>query len=128
MKEVKTEKSPKALGPYSQAIESEKLIFCSGQIGIIPNNRELVSQEIVGQTKQAIDNLKQILIAAGSNLDSVLRTEVFLKNMSDFAAMNEVYEKKFSIMPKPARVTVEVAKLPKDALIEISCIAYKKSL
>src|SRR3989344_9578516 len=100
MKEVKTEKSPKALGPYSQAIESEKLIFCSGQIGIIPNNRELVSQEIVGQTKQAIDNLKQILIAAGSNLDSVLRTEVFLKNMSDFAAMNEVYEKKFSIMPK----------------------------
>ena len=128
MKEVKTEKSPKALGPYSQAIESEKLIFCSGQIGIIPNNGELVSQEIVGQTKQAIDNLKQILIAAGSNLDSVLRTEVFLKNMSDFAAMNEVYEKKFSIMPKPARVTVEVAKLPKDALIEISCIAYKKSL
>ena len=128
MKEIKTVKAPQAIGPYSQAIGAGNLIFCSGQIGVDPGTGLLVSNEITSQTKQALENVRQILVAANSNLTSVVRAEVYLKNMSDYEAMNEIYKQTFSVSPKPARVTVEVARLPKDALIEISCIAWKENV
>ena len=117
---IKTEKAPKAIGPYSQGIIFENLIFTSGQIGINAEG-ELVGKDIVEQTEQVIKNLKEVLKAGGSGLSSVIKTTVFLKNMSDFSAMNEVYEKYFT--EKPARSTVEVSALPKGALVEIDCIA-----
>jgi len=128
MKEIKTVKAPQAIGPYSQAIGAGNLIFCSGQIGVDPGTGLLVSNEITSQTKQALENVRQILVAANSNLNSVVRSEVYLKNMSDYETMNEIYKQTFSASPKPARVTVEVARLPKDALIEISCIAWKENV
>ncbi len=112
---VKTCKAPKALGPYSQAVIAGGFIFCSGQIGI--------KGYIAEQTKQAIENLENILIGGDSGLDHIVKTEVYLKDMNDFEKMNEVYSK---YLLNPARVTVEVSKLPKDALVEISCIALLK--
>ena len=123
---VETDNAPKAIGPYSQAIVSDNLIFCSGQIAINPINNEIIKGGIKEQTEQIINHLKNILISAGTDLAKVIRTEVFLKNMDDFKDMNEIYAKYFISDPKPARITVEVSRLPKDVSIEIGCIAIKE--
>ena len=123
MKEiVSTENAPGAIGPYSQAIKTGGLIFCSGQIPIDPATGDFVSDDIAGQTDQVLKNLSAVLEAAGSNLSGVVKTTVFLADMNDFAAMNEVYGKYFS-ENKPARATVQAARLPRDARVEIDCIA-----
>ena len=123
MKEiVSTENAPGAIGPYSQAIKTGGLVFCSGQIPIDPVTGNFVSDDIAGQTEQVLRNLSAVLEAAGSNLGGVVKTTVFLADMNDFAAMNEVYGKYFS-ENKPARATVQAARLPRDARVEIDCIA-----
>jgi len=119
---VLTEKGPKPIGPYSQAIKSGGFLFASGQVAIDPASNEFVPGDIRQQTERALENIKGILEAAGCNLHKIVKTTVFLKNMSDFTAMNEVYAKYFTTAP-PARSTVEVAGLPKNALVEIEVIA-----
>jgi 2-iminobutanoate/2-iminopropanoate deaminase len=123
MKEiVLTDRGPKPIGPYSQAIKVNGLLFVSGQVAIDPKTNEFLGGNIAQQTERALENVKAIVEAAGSKLSHVVKTTVFLKNMSEFAAMNEVYSRYFSAAP-PARSTVEVARLPKDALIEMELIA-----
>jgi len=119
---IQTEQAPKAIGPYSQAIRANGLIFASGQIPINPETGQFVSGGIVEQTEQAIKNLSQVLEAAGSDLSRVVKTTVFLADMNEFAAMNEVYGRFFNEAP-PARATVEAARLPRDARVEIEAIA-----
>ncbi len=119
---IATKEGPQAIGPYSQAIRVNGLVFVSGQVAIDPANQQFIAGDVAAQTDRAIKNLAGILKAAGSNLEKVVRATVFLKNMSDFAAMNEVYGRYFISAP-PARSTVEVARLPKDALVEIDVIA-----
>lgn len=121
-KVIETKKAPSAIGPYSQAISLEKLVFVSGQLPVDMKNGNF-PEEIKSQTKASIENMKNILEAAGSNIDKVLKTTVFLSNMNNFSEMNEVYATYFK-EKTPARSTVEVAKLPKNALVEIECIAY----
>lgn len=123
MKEIiSTESAPGAIGPYSQAIKSGGLIFCSGQIPIDPATGNFVSENIAEQTEQVLKNLDAVLQAAGSSLEGVVKTTVFLADMNDFAEMNEVYGRFFS-ENKPARATVQAARLPRDARVEIDCIA-----
>jgi 2-iminobutanoate/2-iminopropanoate deaminase len=123
MKEIiATESAPGAIGPYSQAIKACGMIFCSGQIPIDPATGEFVSSDVAEQTEQVLKNLDAVLKAGGSGLDSVVKTTVFLADMGDFAAMNEVYGKYFTDN-KPARATVQAARLPRDARVEIECIA-----
>ena len=123
MKEViATSNAPKALGPYSQAIRAGELVFCSGQVAIDPVRNEVIQGDVAAQTERVLKNLSAVLWQAGTDIDKVVKTTVFLKNMSDFAAMNEVYGRFFSKNP-PARSTVEVARLPKDVLVEIDVIA-----
>ena len=123
MKEIiSTENAPGAIGPYSQAIKTGNMVFCSGQIPIDPQTGEFVSQDTAEQTEQVLKNLSAVLEAAGSNLNNVVKTTVFLADMNDFAAMNEVYTRYFS-ENKPARATVQAARLPRDARVEIECIA-----
>ena len=122
MEIIATEKAPAALGPYSQAIRSNGMIYCSGQIPINPATGAIEAQTIEEQTTQAITNLKNVLEKAGSSLAKVVKTTVFIKNMNDFAALNKVYAELFGDT-KPARSCVEVARLPKDVLVEIECIA-----
>jgi 2-iminobutanoate/2-iminopropanoate deaminase len=119
---IVTHEGPKAIGPYSQAIKANGFVFVSGQIAIDPVTNTLVSGDVAFQTDRVLKNVSGILQAAGSGLEKVVRTTVFLKNMGDFAAMNEVYGKYFTAAP-PARSTVEVARLPKDVLVEIDVIA-----
>jgi 2-iminobutanoate/2-iminopropanoate deaminase len=119
---IATREGPQAIGPYSQAIRANGFVFVSGQVAIDPATQQFVAGNIAAQTDRVMKNLAGILKAAGSNLQKVVRATVFLKNISDFAAMNEVYGKHFSSAP-PARSTVEVARLPKDALVEIDVIA-----
>ena len=119
---IVTKEGPQAIGPYSQAIRVNGFIFVSGQVAIDPANQQFIAGDVAAQTDRAIKNLAGILKAAGSSLEKVVRATVFLKTMSDFAAMNEVYGKYFCSAP-PARSTVEVARLPKDALVEIDVIA-----
>ncbi len=119
---VHTEKAPKAIGPYSQAIRTEGLVFTAGQVGLNPETMELVEGGVEAQTRQALTNLKSVLESADSGLNFVVKTTVFLQNMSDFAAMNAVYAEFFPENP-PARSTVAVAALPKGALVEIECLA-----
>lgn len=119
---ISTHDGPKAIGPYSQAIKANGLVFVSGQVAIDPVTNTLVSGDIGFQTDRVLKNVSGILQAAGSSLEKVVRSTVFLKNMNDFAAMNEVYGKYFSAAP-PARSTVEVARLPKDVSVEIDVIA-----
>lgn len=126
MKEIQTKSAPKAMGPYSQAIFVDNLVFCSGQIPLEAVSGEMVSGGIKEQTRQVLKNLQAVLLEAGCDLDKIVKTEVFLTKMKDFSEMNEIYGEIFNVKPFPARVTVEVSRLPKDALIEISCIAYKK--
>ena len=119
---ISTPSAPKAIGPYSQAIRANGLIFISGQVAIDPATQQAIEGDVAVQTERVMKNLSAILTAAGSRLDHVLRSTVFLKNMSDFAAMNAVYGKYFGAAP-PARSTVEVSRLPKDVLVEIDLIA-----
>lgn len=121
---VSTKDAPQAIGPYSQAIKTNGLIFTSGQIAIDPATQQIVTGDVAAQTERVLRNLSEILEAAGSGLGKVVRSTVFLKNMDDFAAMNEVYGKYFGFAP-PARSTVEVARLPKDVLVEIDVIALE---
>ena len=114
--------APKAIGPYSQAIKAGNFLFMSGQIGIEPGINEITGRTISEQTEQVILNMKAVLKSAGTDISNVVKTTVFLKNISDFKEMNSIYEKHFSVNP-PARSTVEVSKLPKDALVEIESIA-----
>ncbi len=123
MKEIiSTENAPGAIGPYSQAVKTGNLVFCSGQIPIDPKTGEFFSSDVAGQTEQVLRNLDAVLEAAGSSLNNVVKTTVFLADMNDFVAMNEVYARFFS-ENKPARATVQAARLPKDARVEIDCIA-----
>ncbi|MFZ1702372.1 MAG: RidA family protein [Pyrinomonadaceae bacterium] len=123
MKEtVSTTNAPGAIGPYSQAIKAGGMVFCSGQIPIDPATGEFVSDVVSEQTEQVLKNLAEVLKAAGSSLDGVVKTTVFLADMNDFAEMNEVYGEYFSDN-KPARATVQAARLPRDAKVEIDCIA-----
>jgi 2-iminobutanoate/2-iminopropanoate deaminase len=119
---VSTENAPGAIGPYSQAIKANGMVFCSGQIPIDPATGQFVSDDVSVQTEQVLKNLAAVLQAAGASLGSVVKTTVFLADMNDFAAMNEVYGKFFS-ENKPARATVQAARLPRDAKVEIDCIA-----
>ncbi len=119
---IATKDAPQAIGPYSQAIKAGGLVFCSGQIAIDPASSAIVSGGVAQQTERVLQNLSCVLQAAGSGLDRVVKTTVFLKNMGDFTPMNEVYGRYFTSAP-PARSTVEVARLPKDVLVEIDVIA-----
>jgi len=122
---IATNDAPAAIGPYSQAVRVGDMLFTSGQIPIDPATGKLVSGDITAQTTRVLENLKAVLAAAGIDMIHVVKTTVFLKDMKDFAAMNEVYAKYFApagVVP-PARSTVQVAALPKDALIEIECVA-----
>ena len=119
---ISTEMAPGAIGPYSQAIKTGNMIFCSGQIPIDPSTGEFVSQDVSEQTEQVFKNLTAVLKAAGASLDDVVKTTVFLADMGEFAAMNDVYARHF-VDNKPARATVQAAKLPRDARVEIECIA-----
>jgi 2-iminobutanoate/2-iminopropanoate deaminase len=124
---VSTEHAPAAIGPYSQAIEIREMIYTSGQVGLDPRTGQMVEGGIREQTVRVLENLKAVLAAVRSDLQKVVKTTVYLKNMSDFAAMNEIYA---TYLAKdgwvaPARSTVEVARLPKDALVEIEVIALR---
>lgn len=121
---ISTEKAPGAVGPYSQGIGFGDLVFTSGQLPIDPSSGELVT-EIQEATRVALDNVKAVLEAGGAELDSVIKVTVFVKNMDDFSMINEIYSEYFT-NHKPARSLVEVARLPKDGVIEIEAIAYKK--
>ena len=121
---ISTKDAPQAIGPYSQAIKANGFVFTSGQVAIDPSNQQVIAGDVAAQTERVLRNLSEILEAAGSGLGKVVRCTVFLKNMNDFAAMNEVYGKYFSSTP-PARSTVEVARLPKDVLVEIDVIALE---
>ena len=124
MKEIiATGGAPAAIGPYSQAVAWNGLVFCSGQIPLDPGTGKMIEGGVAEQTARVLDNLKAVLEAAGSSLDKVLKTTVFLKDMGEFAAMNEVYGRYFSINP-PARATVEAARLPRDVRVEIEAIAH----
>ncbi|OQX50396.1 MAG: hypothetical protein B5M53_12620 [Candidatus Cloacimonas sp. 4484_209] len=119
---VSTPEAPEAIGPYSQAVKVGNFIFTAGQIAINPDTQQMVNGGIKAQTEQVINNLKAVLKAAGFSLADVVKADVFLKNLEDFAQMNEVYAQFFSAS-KPARTTVAVGDLPKGALVEISVIA-----
>ncbi len=119
---IATNDGPKAIGPYSQAIKANGLVFLSGQISLDPATQQLVTGDVAAQTERVLQNITGILTAGGSSLAQVVKTTVFLKSMNDFAAMNEVYARHFTADP-PARSTVEVARLPKDVLVEIDVIA-----
>ncbi len=119
---ISTEGAPKAIGPYSQAIRAGGFIFTSGQVAIDPSTQQVIAGDVAAQTDRVLKNLVAILQASGSGLEKVVRCTVFLKNMGDFAAMNEVYGRYFKDAA-PSRSTVEVARLPKDVLVEIDAIA-----
>lgn len=123
---VSTEKAPKAIGPYSQAVVLNGVAFLSGQIPLDPATGQLVEGDIAAQTERVLENLKAVLEACGASLESVLKTTVFLKDMSDFPKMNEVYARYFSSNP-PARSTVQAARLPRDVNVEIDAIAETRS-
>ena len=119
---ISTKDAPQAIGPYSQAIKANGFVFVSGQIAIDPATQQLIPGDVAAQTDRVLRNLSEILEASGSGLGKVVRSTVFLKDMNDFGTMNTVYGKYFRATP-PARSTVEVARLPKDALVEIDVIA-----
>jgi 2-iminobutanoate/2-iminopropanoate deaminase len=119
---ISTENAPKAIGPYSQAVAWNGMVYLSGQIPLDPATGQLVEGGIVEQTERVLQNLKAVLEAAGSDLGHVLKTTVFLKDMAEFAHMNEIYGHYFAENP-PARATVEAARLPRDVRVEIECVA-----
>jgi len=119
---VTTDRGPKPIGPYSQAIKANGFVYVSGQVALDPKNGEMMAGDIAQQTERALENLKAIVEASGTQLNHVVKTTVYLKNMDDFPAMNEVYARFFTLSP-PARSTVQEVRLPKDALVEIDAIA-----
>jgi 2-iminobutanoate/2-iminopropanoate deaminase len=119
---VATEHGPKAIGPYSQAVKANGFVFTAGQVALDPATGAMVGTDIKSQTERVMENLKGIVEASGSSLHKVVKTTVFLKDMNDFAAMNEIYARYFPAAP-PGRSTVEVSRLPKDALVEIEVVA-----
>jgi 2-iminobutanoate/2-iminopropanoate deaminase len=119
---ISTDRGPKAIGPYSQAIRANGFVFVSGQIALDPRTQQLVAGDVAAQTERVLENLKGIVEAAGSSLDKVVRTTVFLADMNDFAAMNDVYGRYFP-GNAPARATVQAARLPRDVRVEIDVIA-----
>ena len=126
LRSVTTDKAPPAMGPYSQAIVAGDLVFCAGQLGLDPATRQIVGGDIKAQTRRVLDNLEAVLLAAGSSLDRVVKTTVFLEDIAEFAAMNEVYAERFG-PHRPARSTVQVAKLPgTGGRVEIECIALRR--
>jgi len=122
MESIQTDRAPQAIGPYSQAIKANGFIFASGQIPLDPATMQIVEGGIQEQTERVLDNLKAVLEAAGSSLDRVVKTTVYLADMNEFAAMNEIYAKYFGAT-KPARATVQVARLPRDVKVEIDVVA-----
>ncbi len=124
--EVSTSKAPRAIGPYSQAVVAGGFVFVSGQIPLDPETAVVVSGGIQKQTRQVMKNIEAILKSMNTGLESIVKTEIYLKSMDDFASMNEVYASFFTEGVKPARATVEVSRLPRDVLVEISCTAYLK--
>jgi 2-iminobutanoate/2-iminopropanoate deaminase len=122
-KVIQTDRAPAAIGPYSQGIAVAPWLFVSGQLGIQPETGELVGSDFVPQAKQALENLFQIVLAAGYNLDQVVAVDVFVTDLNNFADFNDIYADYFS-EHRPARAVVEVSRLPKDACVEIKCIAY----
>lgn len=122
MEKISTEKAPKAIGPYSQAIVQGNMVYCSGSIPLNPQTMKIESWDVESQTEQVLKNMSEVLKAARSDLKKVLKTTVFLKDMNDFQKMNAVYERYFD-GHAPARSTVQVAKLPMDVLVEIECVA-----
>jgi len=119
---VATDQAPKAIGPYSQAVIVDHWVFCSGQIPLDPHTGQLVDGDVAAQTRQVFSNLQQVLVAAGVGFEHVVKTTVYLADMNDFAAMNEVYATMFA-SPAPARSTIQAARLPRDARVEIDVIA-----
>jgi 2-iminobutanoate/2-iminopropanoate deaminase len=119
---VTTDRGPKPIGPYSQAIKANGFVYVSGQVALDPKTGEMMAGDIAQQTERALENLKAIVEASGTQLNHVVKTTVYLKNMDDFPAMNEVYGRFFTLSP-PARSTVQAVRLPKDALVEIDAIA-----
>jgi 2-iminobutanoate/2-iminopropanoate deaminase len=119
---IETKTAPAAIGPYSQAVVGANLVFVSGQLGLVPASGEFAGADLESQARQALKNLRQVVIAAGSDLARVLAVDVFLTDISEFAAFNAIYESVFT-GHKPARAVVEVSRLPKGALVEIKCIA-----
>lgn len=125
IKPVHSDDAPKAIGPYSQAVSAGNFTFVSGQIGMDPRTGNIVEGGIREQTAQVLNNLRAILVTAGLSTKDVVKAEVYLSDMNDFAVMNEVYAASFLGDTKPARAAVQVARLPRDVLVEISCIAYR---
>ena len=125
-KVVQTDRAPAAIGPYSQCIEAAPWLFVSGQLGIEPETGELVSTDFAPQARQALENLRQIVLAAGSDLNQVTAVDVFVTNIENFAEFNKIYTEYFS-EHRPARAVVEVSALPKGACVEIKCIAACRS-
>jgi len=125
LKKIETDKAPGAVGPYSQGTQIGGFVFVSGQLPVNPKTGQKVEEDIKVQTDRVIENIKAVLKAVGLDLSQVVRCDVFLKDMNDFKAMNEVYASKFVTVPKPARQAVQVGRLPIDAMVEISCIACK---
>jgi 2-iminobutanoate/2-iminopropanoate deaminase len=119
---VRSDRAPLPIGPYSQAIRAAGLLFLSGQVALDPATGQMVGADIKTQTRQVLANLAAVLEAAGSSMDRVLKTTVFLRDLNDFGAMNEEYQAVFRELP-PARSTVQVSRLPRDALVEIECVA-----
>ena len=124
MKIINSDKAPAPIGPYSQAVEANGMIFLSGQIAIDRDNDNRIPPDVESQTRQVIKNMRAVLAEAGSALDKVVKTTIYLADMNDFAAVNSIYAEYFDAS-KPARATVEVSRLPKDVKIEIDCIALK---
>lgn len=122
---LSTQHAPQAIGPYSQGIECGNLLFLSGQIPIDPSKGEITAADIQGQTSQVLKNVKAILESGGCTMDQIVKTTVYLKDIADFADMNEVYRQFFSEGNYPARSAVQVAALPKDAMVEIEVVALK---
>ena len=120
---VSTLSAPAAIGPYSQAIVHDGLVFCSGQIALDPKTGQLIAGDVKAQTTRVLENLKAVLEAAGTSLEHALRTTIYLVDIGDFAAVNEVYGSFFTVGAPPARATVGVASLPRGAKVEIDCIA-----
>lgn len=121
MEKITTKNAPEAIGPYSQAVKHNGLVFTAGQIALNPKTNQMTEENIADQAKQVLENLKAVLEAAGSSLDDAIKVNVYLKDISDFQTMNEIYAQ--YIKNKPARATIQAAKLPKNALIEMDVIA-----
>jgi 2-iminobutanoate/2-iminopropanoate deaminase len=123
MEKIETTKAPAAIGPYSQAVRAGDYLFCSGQIPLLPESGEMISGGVAKQTRQMLDNLAQVLAAAGVDFSSVVKTTIYLADLADFNTVNEIYAE-YCVSIAPARATVQVAALPKGALVEIDAVAY----